>query len=350
MPRIRSRKNRDLPSNLYERKGYYTYRDPRTRKEYGLGRNKAYAINEAINANQLLINKENTKSLTEKIEGHGSISFHEFLDRYKEILKTRGLKEKTLKDYKHRISVIKKRIIDAPIENITTKNIADFLHPFIHEGKTTTAKLLRGSLIDCFREALASGLMQLNPADLTKNPKTKIQRSRLSLNDFVAILNLIDDDNYWLTKAMNLALVTGQRISDIAKLKWENIHDNKLWIVQQKTETKIAIPLDIGIESIKLKNILKKINHEADFIITKNKKQVTAVKISASFTKFRNKTKLTWEGSPPSFHEIRSLSARLYTEKMGSEFTRKLLGHKSAKMTAKYQDNRNDSWIEIENL
>ncbi|MDR5615596.1 phage integrase Arm DNA-binding domain-containing protein, partial [Arsenophonus sp.] len=47
MTRIRKIKNRDLPPNLYKRKGYYSYRDPRTRKEYGLGRNKAYAINEA---------------------------------------------------------------------------------------------------------------------------------------------------------------------------------------------------------------------------------------------------------------------------------------------------------------
>lgn len=61
----------------------------------------------------------------------------------------------------------------------------------------------------------------------------------------------------------------------------------------------------------------------------------------------RNKSELSWDGAPPSFHEIRSLSARLYTEKMGYEFTRKLLGHKSAKMTEKYQDYRNNNWVEI---
>ncbi|MFS1538659.1 MAG: hypothetical protein ACL7BU_08170 [Candidatus Phlomobacter fragariae] len=38
---------------------------------------------------------------------------------------------------------------------------------------------------------------------------------------------------------------------------------------------------------------------------------------------------------------MRSLSARLYTEKIGSEFTRKLLGHKSTEMTDKYEDDRN---------
>ncbi|MFS1538934.1 MAG: phage integrase Arm DNA-binding domain-containing protein [Candidatus Phlomobacter fragariae] len=300
MPRIRSRKNRDLPPNLYERKGYYTYRDPRTRKEYGLGRNKTYSINEAINANQLLLSKENTKSLTERIEGHGSVSFHEFLDRYDEILKTRGLREKTLKDYKQRkrIGVIRKGFPDIPIQNITTKNIADFLHPFIHEGKTTTAKLFRSLLNDCFKETISLGLTQLNPVISTKTPKIKIQRSRLSFDEFIAILNLINNNNHWLTRAMQLALVTGQRISDISKMKWKDIHDGRLWIVQQKTGAKIAIPLTIEIKNIKLSNISEAEEVTSEFIINDRQGKVSVRKISNGFAKLRRKTKLEWEGEP----------------------------------------------------
>ncbi|HGJ5863862.1 MAG TPA: tyrosine-type recombinase/integrase, partial [Arsenophonus nasoniae] len=322
-------------------------RDPRTRKEYGLGRNKAYAINEAISANQLLLKTEKVKPLTERIDGQGNVYFHQFLDRYEEILKTRGLREKTLKDYKSKVLAIRKGILDAPIENISTKIISDFIYSYIMNDKPSAAKQIRGTLNDIFKEALYTDIIKINPVSQTKIPKIKIQRARLSLKDFNIILNLINDDNHWLTHAMKLALVTGQRISDISKMKWEDIHDEKLWVVQQKTETKIAIPLDIEIESIGLNETLEKINHEADFVITKNKKQITVARISAEFTKFRDKTKLVWKGSPPSFHEIRSLSARLYTEKMGSEFTRKLLGHKSTEMTAKYQDERQNSWIEI---
>ncbi|HGJ5876574.1 MAG TPA: tyrosine-type recombinase/integrase [Arsenophonus sp.] len=65
--------------------------------------------------------------------------------------------------------------------------------------------------------------------------------------------------------------------------------------------------------------------------------------MSRAFAKAKSQTKLSWNRVPSSFHEIRSLSARLYTEKMGSEFTRKLLGHKSTEMTAQYQDDRNNS-------
>ena len=56
---------------------------------------------------------------------------------------------------------------------------------------------------------------------------------------------------------------------------------------------------------------------------------------------------ITWEKEPPSFHELRSLSARLYTEEKGTEFAQRLLGHKSAVMTAKYQDNRGSEWVKV---
>lgn len=56
---------------------------------------------------------------------------------------------------------------------------------------------------------------------------------------------------------------------------------------------------------------------------------------------------LSWAGDPPSFHEIRSLSARLHTELRGGKFAQRLLGHKSAEMTARYQDSRGSEWMEL---
>ncbi|WP_179204761.1 phage integrase Arm DNA-binding domain-containing protein, partial [Salmonella enterica] len=49
MGRRRSHERRDLPPNLYIRNnGYYCYRDLRTGKEFGLGRDRRIAITEAI--------------------------------------------------------------------------------------------------------------------------------------------------------------------------------------------------------------------------------------------------------------------------------------------------------------
>lgn len=56
MARTRNHARRDLPPNLYVRNGgYYCYRDPRTGKEYGLGRDKRLAVTEAIAANMAFL-------------------------------------------------------------------------------------------------------------------------------------------------------------------------------------------------------------------------------------------------------------------------------------------------------
>lgn len=61
----------------------------------------------------------------------------------------------------------------------------------------------------------------------------------------------------------------------------------------------------------------------------------------------RAKPGLKWSAAntPPSFHEIRSLAARLFTEQ-GID-AQALLGHKSADMTALYRDSRGAEWVEV---
>lgn len=51
--------------------------------------------------------------------------------------------------------------------------------------------------------------------------------------------------------------------------------------------------------------------------------------------------------NPPTFHEIRSLAGRMHEAEYGREFAQHLLGHKSAKMTAKYLDSRDGSYALI---
>ncbi|EME67634.1 integrase [Paramagnetospirillum caucaseum] len=69
--------------------------------------------------------------------------------------------------------------------------------------------------------------------------------------------------------------------------------------------------------------------------------------ITAAFAEARDKTGLTWPAgkTPPTFHEIRSLAARLYAGQ-GID-AQALLGHKSPDMAALYRDLRGSEWIEI---
>ncbi|MFK3751358.1 phage integrase Arm DNA-binding domain-containing protein, partial [Escherichia coli] len=136
MGRRRSHERRDLPPNLYIRNnGYYCYRDPRTGKEFGLGRDRRIAITEAIQANIELFSGHKHKPLTARINSDNSVTLHSWLDRYEKILASRGIKQKTLINYMSKIKAIRRGLPDAPLEDITTKEIAAMLNGYIDEGK-----------------------------------------------------------------------------------------------------------------------------------------------------------------------------------------------------------------------
>ncbi|ENO5922062.1 tyrosine-type recombinase/integrase, partial [Salmonella enterica subsp. enterica serovar Poona] len=105
---------------------------------------------------------------------------------------------------------------------------------------------MRSTLLDIFREAIAEGLLTMNPVEATRNSRVKVKRSRLSVEEFVAIMEASDDMPAWVKLSMALAVVTAQRVSDIAKIKWADIHDDRLWIEQKKTGRKITMPLHIS--------------------------------------------------------------------------------------------------------
>ncbi|WP_439461820.1 tyrosine-type recombinase/integrase [Serratia quinivorans] len=349
MARVRNSRRRDLPPNLYVRNGgYYCYRDPRTGKEYGLGRDKRLAITEAISANLEFMAGDGERTLAQRIHEDGVITFHAWLDRYDAIVERRGLKESTMVNHRSKLGIYRDYFPDKPIADFTTKDIAGFVNHYVEQGKSSSAKIMRGTLLDIFREAIADGAIQHNPVEATRNPKTDVKRSRLSLADFNAIKQCSIALPSWFAPALDMALVTGQRMGDVCNMKWEDISNDRLLVKQGKTGSMVAIPMKLSISDISLEHLISDIKKTSDYIISPRTGGKAAERtMSDYFTKSRKLSGLSWDGDPPSFHEIRSLSARLHTEVRGSEFAQRLLGHKSAEMTARYQDSRGSEWVEL---
>jgi integrase len=67
--------------------------------------------------------------------------------------------------------------------------------------------------------------------------------------------------------------------------------------------------------------------------------------VSGGFATARDKSGSKWV-NPPSFHEMRSLSGRLY-DNQGGVNVQNLLGHKDSKTTATYIDSRGSEWISV---
>lgn len=68
MSRRRLSKNRTLPRGLHCHNGYYSFVDPRTGQEYGLGRDRQKAIIEAREANAHLSGRRSSITLLSKDE------------------------------------------------------------------------------------------------------------------------------------------------------------------------------------------------------------------------------------------------------------------------------------------
>ena len=264
-----------------------------------------------------------------------------WLDEYIKILDGRNLKPKTIEIKTYLIKVIRQQIGDNPLTQITPPDITKLIKIYTDQDKAPSAKCMYHLLKDIFREAYAQGWNDRNPAEPIKCPKVVVKRSRMTLSEFKKILNEAEKTgNKIIHDAMTLALVTGQRRSDIAEMKKSNVKRNYLLVDQYKTGAKIALPIKLECKKIgtSLRDIIESTNN--DYLICHNNEKIKLNNITRQFSRLRDRvfSRDYWTGTPTTFHEIRSLAERLYREQRIDTMT--LLGHKSQQMTDKYNDNR----------
>lgn len=138
------------------------------------------------------------------------------------------------------------------ISSVDVRDIAEILEAYISDGQPRMAQVIRSVLIDVFKEAQHYGEVPpgYNPAQATKQPRRRITRQRLNLEEWQKIFDIADANHKYMGNAMLLALVTGQRLGDISNMKFSDIWDDHLHIIQEKTGSKIAIPLALRLNAI----------------------------------------------------------------------------------------------------
>lgn len=91
-----------------------------------------------------------------------------------------------------------------------------------------------------------------NPAQATRQPRNRVIRERLSLEEWKAIYAAAEHHPPYLQCAMLLAVATGQRIGDISRMKLSDIWDDMLHVEQEKTGAKVALPLSLRCEALNI--------------------------------------------------------------------------------------------------
>lgn len=192
-----------------------------------------------------------------------------------------------------------------------------------------------------------------NPVAATRAAKSEVRRSRLTADEYLKIYQAAESSPCWLRLAMELAVVTGQRVGDLCEMKWSDIVDGYLYVEQSKTGVKIAIPTALHVDAlgISMKETLdkcKEILGGETIIASTRREPLSSGTVSRYFMRARKASGLSFEGDPPTFHELRSLSARLYEKQISDKFAQHLLGHKSDTMASQYRDDRGREWDKIE--
>lgn len=353
----RNFKRRNWPDRLYERNGYYSWRDPRTGVEHGLGRDRAAAFAQAVEANIQLAGVSPTRRLVERLAGERTVG--EWFAEYAKILDARTLADNTRKSNRHYLKRACAALgADRPVRSITAMQFADACEAIKAEGKARTAQAFRSFCRDAFREAVMRGWLDVNPVRDVKAVKVEVKRSRLTLEVFQAVYSGCEVP--WLRNAMALAVVTGQRREDVAEATFRDFRDGAWFVRQQKTGAQLAIPVDLRLDAVglSLADVLRQcrttgvvsrylIHQTGRYGNSPAGSQIWLDTITKRFSDEVEKLGTNWgDRTPPTFHEIRSLSERLYSAQ-GNVDTQELLGHSDRRMTAVYHDNRGAEWTRI---
>ncbi|MCE9839632.1 site-specific integrase [Proteus terrae] len=369
----RPRTHKIIIPNLYRKldkrngKIYWQYKHPITGKFHSLGTDEQEARETAIQANTIIaeqhtrqllsINERLSKIKTNKSEISVDIWVDKYLDIQKERLDIGELKINSYRQKMKPINLFRQYCGTKILKEITALDIAEIIDSVKVLGHSRMAQVVRMVLIDVFKEAQHAGYVPpgYNPAKATKQPRNRVKRERMTLDEWRTIYQQAKNHPPYLQCGMLLALTTGQRIGDICKMKFSDIWDDMLHIQQEKTGSKLAIPLSLKCEAINL-SLRDVVAQCRDAVVSKylvhyrhttaqakRGEQVTPNTLTTTFKKARDKCGLTWEkGTAPTFHEQRSLSERLYREQGIN--TQKLLGHKTQNMTDKYHDDRGKEW------
>jgi integrase len=401
--RPRSAGRRDLPDNLTPRtRGgvtYWYWRDPRDGIEKSLkcpdDRETAIRRTKELNAlvaGQIAGDLVLELAASPKKRAAIGTPFNNYALHYYYQLVERGkLAKNTLRSRKSQLNTGIDWFQVKPLHEIGVDDCSNLLKSLILQGKSRMAQAVRSTIIDMFKEAHEEGLLPAshpNPMEITRRPAAKVKRARLTLGAFNAILQAAHkigaSRGEWVPNSMLLALLTGQRREDlvIAQFKrgrdwpglwldyqtegenyrgphpYPHVHEGFFWVVQKKTGALVKIPLTLklnvmGLTVADVIDICRSkvasrflLHHTIVFSNAPLGSQISIDRVSTAFADARNKTDLVWPGKEPAtYHEIRSLSERLYGDQ-GID-TQSLLGHKHAKMTEVYADPRQAEWLTV---
>ena len=273
-----------------------------------------------------------------------TISVNEWFDQFIEIQKQRDITFKTIQNKIYIANFIRKKIGNRPIDIIRTLDLFIIIDEVWQQQKQNKAVKIYLFIKQSFQTAWARGIIENNPAVRLERPICKVKRERLELDEFLKILKIarLCAPEY-LYIGMLTALVTGRRPCEIVNITMDDIENDYLNIRTAKKGVIVSMSLDLKLDAIgtSIRDLFVMTRGKRYLIESgRRKAKVSSNSLTTWFSNMRKIAEVVVnEGRlPPSFYEIRSLSALLYNEQGININT--LLGHKSLGSTKIYTERR----------
>ncbi len=329
----RPSKNRNLPPRVRARKRgnkiwYYYDTGGKPRKEIPLGSDYALAIKKWSEI------KSNVKSHHPQI-----ITFRYVAERYaKEVIPTKA--PQTQKDNLKELEWLYK-IFDtppAPLEKIEPIHIRRYLDWRQAKTRANREKALFSHIWNMAREWGYTNLQ--NPCAGIRGHK-EVGRKDIYIEDEIydAVYRYASVP---LQNAMALAYLTGQRPSDVLKMRESDITDNSLQIKQEKTGKKLRISIEGELQTLINIIMTRKSTYTIRsfyLVVDETGQRFTYAMLRNHFDKARIKA-----GIKKQDFQFRDLRAKAGTDKAESSGdirqAQKQLGHKNIAMTEHYLRDR----------
>lgn len=233
------------------------------------------------------------------------------------------------------------------LRKIRPAHIARAVRAIWETGHHSRARRVLVTARDMFSEAVSAGYIDSNPAVFVDPLPYRVRRARLSLRHWRQTQAVLAVANVpWRRVLAVLALATGQRRSDLARMRFDDVWGGYLHVEQVKTGARIALPLDLHLRAIgaTLHDVIEQCRQydpPGETLLRKRSGAGLSVSSLTKAFKVAFDAAVLWDRADhtaPSLAEIRSLAARLYGAQ-GVD-TQTLLGHKNRATTAIYHDDR----------
>jgi integrase len=169
----------------------------------------------------------------------------------------------TQRGYRRVLDILKARLGPARIADLQPKHIR-IVRDEIAKTSTTTAdmaKMLLGVLWDHAAEFCKLDL-GINPAHDVRRVHNKDRRKPHEPWPAEVIDAFLDKGSEQMRLALHLLLYTGQRVGDVVKMKWSDIANGRIAVMQEKTGERVVIPIHT-----RLAALLAETPHRSEFVL-----------------------------------------------------------------------------------